>query len=296
MLSLVGNHEYLIPTKFNDNLKSGYRKKQKIRSGEEVENVKSLRRRVTYGGRRTTRYDNRSLELCSGNEIVHQISSQGVYELRVELGDFDFNYRHAVYSNFKIGSESDGFRLTYDKFDHGSAGDSLKTAKNMKFTTMDKDQDTHNGANCAGNPRNPGAWWHKACFDGRLTGAYYKSPKVFVSYFTSLSLVIMFCFDEKYLLPLLYLFVGICLHNSSVQVILLSILRYFLIVHPLKCRKDLTCKKVSYASYVGSLISLVIAGAVLIPLGREFLFGNISNVIKEHHVIFLRHFLFVLIL
>ena len=49
--TLVRDHEYFIPTKFHQNLSSG--------SGEEVENVKSLRQ---TDGRRTVRYDNSSLE------------------------------------------------------------------------------------------------------------------------------------------------------------------------------------------------------------------------------------------
>ena len=48
--TLVRDHEYFIPTKFHQNPSSG--------SGEEVENVKSLR----TDGRRTVRYDNSSLE------------------------------------------------------------------------------------------------------------------------------------------------------------------------------------------------------------------------------------------
>ncbi|KAK3088665.1 hypothetical protein FSP39_022078 [Pinctada imbricata] len=52
--TLVGDHEYFIPTKFHENLFSG--------SGEEVENVEKF---TTEDGRRTVRYDNSSLELCS---------------------------------------------------------------------------------------------------------------------------------------------------------------------------------------------------------------------------------------
>ena len=53
--TLVRDHEYFIPSKFHRNPSSS--------SGEEVENVKSLR--LTDGwtdGRRTVRYDNSSLE------------------------------------------------------------------------------------------------------------------------------------------------------------------------------------------------------------------------------------------
>ena len=53
--TLVRDNEYFIPTKFHLNLSSG--------SGEEVENVKSLRTDAgRTDGRRTVRYDNSSLE------------------------------------------------------------------------------------------------------------------------------------------------------------------------------------------------------------------------------------------
>ena len=56
--TLIRDHEYFIPTKFHQNPSSG--------SGEEVENVKSLRttdgRRRRTDGRRTALYDNSSLE------------------------------------------------------------------------------------------------------------------------------------------------------------------------------------------------------------------------------------------
>ena len=59
--TLVRDHEYFTPTKFHQNPSSG--------SGEEVENVKSLRTDDDdddddgrTDGRRTVRYDNSSLE------------------------------------------------------------------------------------------------------------------------------------------------------------------------------------------------------------------------------------------
>ena len=57
--TLVRDHEHFIPTKFHQNPSSG--------SGEEVENVKSLRRTDDDDDRRTderrtVRYDNSSLE------------------------------------------------------------------------------------------------------------------------------------------------------------------------------------------------------------------------------------------
>ena len=51
--TLVRDHEYFIPTKFHQNSSSG--------SGEEVENVKSLRKTTTTDGQ-TVGYDSSSLE------------------------------------------------------------------------------------------------------------------------------------------------------------------------------------------------------------------------------------------
>jgi hypothetical protein len=35
-----------------------------------------------------------------GNEHLHQLTAQGNYSLRINMGDFDNNQRYAVYSQF----------------------------------------------------------------------------------------------------------------------------------------------------------------------------------------------------
>ena len=47
-------------------------------------------------------------------------------------------------------------------------------AQGQKFSTYDRDLDSTNKLHCAALTK--GAWWHKDCFRGLLTGVYYKKP------------------------------------------------------------------------------------------------------------------------
>ena len=52
------------------------------------------------------------------------MTSQGRWELRVDLGDWHGITTFATYSGFRIAAESDGYRLHVDKFTGGAAGKS----------------------------------------------------------------------------------------------------------------------------------------------------------------------------
>ena len=56
-----------------------------------------------------------------GNEHLHQLTAQGNYSLRINIGDFDSNQRYAVYSQFVVGDEESGYKLTVGGYE-GSAG------------------------------------------------------------------------------------------------------------------------------------------------------------------------------
>ena len=89
------------------------------------------------------------------------------YELRIDLEDYEGEKRHAIYQNFRISSEKDGYRLLASNYSGGDAGDSLSQHFGMKFTTKDKDQDERRD-NCA--IISTGAWWYKNCYDSNLNG------------------------------------------------------------------------------------------------------------------------------
>ena len=57
----------------------------------------------------------------SGNHLLHNMTSSRKYILRVDLEDFEGNTRYALYSQFAVGSEGDGFRLTVGGYS-GTAG------------------------------------------------------------------------------------------------------------------------------------------------------------------------------
>ena len=59
--------------------------------------------------------------LISGNEFLSRILTQGQYELKVELEDFDGNTRYARYTTFDVGNRTSNFKLTVGGYS-GDAG------------------------------------------------------------------------------------------------------------------------------------------------------------------------------
>ena len=60
-------------------------------------------------------------EFWLGNQHLHRITTQGRYELRVELQDFDGEQRYAHYDSFEILNEGKYFSLLLGTYD-GNAG------------------------------------------------------------------------------------------------------------------------------------------------------------------------------
>ena len=110
-------------------------------------------------------------EFWWGLHHLWQLTSQldRVYELRVDLWDWEGRTRYATYQKFTIASEAHGYRLDFVDY-AGDAGDSLAYHNGMKFSTFDRDQDTWSGTNCATDRQ--GAWWYNACSQSNLNGLY----------------------------------------------------------------------------------------------------------------------------
>ena len=105
-----------------------------------------------------------------GLHHLWQLTSQldRVYELRVDLWDFEGQTRYATYQHFTIASEEHGYRLDFLDY-YGDAGDGLGYHNGMKFTTYDRDNDKSSG-NCARDAT--GAWWYNHCYVSNLNGQY----------------------------------------------------------------------------------------------------------------------------
>ncbi|XP_041514853.1 fibrinogen gamma chain isoform X1 [Microtus oregoni] len=126
-------------------------------------------------------------EFWLGNEKIHLISMQSTipYALRIQLKDWNGRTSTADYAMFRVGPESDKYRLTYAYFIGGDAGDAFDgydfgddpsdkffTSHNgMQFSTWDNDNDKFDG-NCA--EQDGSGWWMNKCHAGHLNGIYYQ--------------------------------------------------------------------------------------------------------------------------
>uniref|UniRef100_A0A8C0HDD7 Fibrinogen C-terminal domain-containing protein n=1 Tax=Chelonoidis abingdonii TaxID=106734 RepID=A0A8C0HDD7_CHEAB len=110
-------------------------------------------------------------EFWLGNDNIHLLTSLGNHELRIDLKDFENNTQFAKYKSFKIAGEMEKYKLILGDFIGGTAGDSLTSHKDMKFSTRDHDNDLgSNAQNCAALYK--GAWWYKDCHWSNLNGMY----------------------------------------------------------------------------------------------------------------------------
>ncbi|XP_063807211.1 ficolin-1-like, partial [Pseudophryne corroboree] len=108
-------------------------------------------------------------EFWLGNENLHQLTSSGTWELRVDLQDFNAENYFAKYRTFQVMGESEKYKLILGSFVTGTAGDSMEGHNGMMFSTIDQDNDQEKG-NCAQVYK--GAWWYNDCHWANLNGQY----------------------------------------------------------------------------------------------------------------------------
>ncbi|KAK3597392.1 hypothetical protein CHS0354_040117 [Potamilus streckersoni] len=113
-----------------------------------------------------------------GNENIHRLTNQDYYSLRVDLRDWDKEWRYAIYEFFLVDSEDMGYRLNIDGYS-GDAGDGLGKHDGSKFSTTDVDNDKvvkEFGGSCAN--RFHGAGWYYKCYSSNMNGKYYTSGTI----------------------------------------------------------------------------------------------------------------------
>lgn len=113
-----------------------------------------------------------------GNDIIHQLTNQKVYKLRIDLTDWNKNKVTAFYDYFMVEHENEGYRLRVEGFT-GEGGDSLSKHNLHKFSTRDVDNDRVTkqfGGSCAN--RFSGAWWYHKCYSSNLNGVFYRNGVV----------------------------------------------------------------------------------------------------------------------
>ncbi|XP_045106177.1 microfibril-associated glycoprotein 4-like isoform X2 [Portunus trituberculatus] len=106
-------------------------------------------------------------EFWLGLDLLHQLTSTTLQELRIDLHDYEGEHRWAKYGFFHVGTPATKFRLSVGS---GDAGDGLSGKSGQAFSTHDADNDAWDD-NCAKKYR--GAYWYTACHSSNLNGYQY---------------------------------------------------------------------------------------------------------------------------
>uniref|UniRef100_A0A8D1T3G0 Tenascin-R n=1 Tax=Sus scrofa TaxID=9823 RepID=A0A8D1T3G0_PIG len=109
-------------------------------------------------------------EFWLGLDNIHRITSQGRYELRVDMRDGQ-EAAFAYYDKFSVEDSRSLYKLRIGAY-NGTAGDSLSYHQGRPFSTEDRDNDVA-VTNCAMSYK--GAWWYKNCHRTNLNGKYGES-------------------------------------------------------------------------------------------------------------------------
>ncbi|KAM5328680.1 tenascin isoform 3-T3 [Glossophaga mutica] len=112
-------------------------------------------------------FGDRREEFWLGLDNLNKITSQGQYELRVDLQDHG-KTAYAVYDRFSVGDAKTRYKLKVEGYS-GTAGDSMAYHNGRSFSTFDKDTDSAI-TNCALSYK--GAFWYKNCHRVNLMGRY----------------------------------------------------------------------------------------------------------------------------
>lgn len=109
-------------------------------------------------------------EFWIGLKHLYNMTQDRKYELRIDLVGFNGTSYYATYRDFQI-QDTDSYSLRAAEY-NGTAGDALSYHSNMKFSTVDRDNDISQ-SNCAAKFK--GAWWYKDCLQSNLNGYNFAS-------------------------------------------------------------------------------------------------------------------------
>ena len=119
-------------------------------------------------------------EFWYGLRAIHCLTSQGRWELRIDYTLADGTKGHISYSNFRILSVAEFYKLTISGFS-GAISDPFTTLNGRKFTTKDNDNDKWS-SNCATDyAGKAGGWWYNACSLIMLNHQYRSQYTLYIS-------------------------------------------------------------------------------------------------------------------
>ena len=119
-------------------------------------------------------------EFWYGLRPLNCLTSQGQWELRIDLTHSNGTKTYLHYKKFAVGSASDKYPLQISQFTGIYPVDpfSAHPLNNMKFTT--KDNAHGNSVNCAinGDGGNGNGWWYNSCSLIYLNQKYSSKPRI----------------------------------------------------------------------------------------------------------------------
>ena len=113
-----------------------------------------------------------------GLDDINNLTISGSYSLEIHLKKSGVT-KIVKWSSFKVGSESEKYKLSISGFDAGNSGisDRLAYHNGMYFTSRDKDNDKDMYGKCAlRSDCNGGGWWYNDCYRSQLNAADSKGP------------------------------------------------------------------------------------------------------------------------
>ena len=127
-------------------------------------------------------------EFWYGLTPLYCLTSEGQWELHIDLTHTNGTKTYLRYKQFAVGSASDKYPLKIsqykgiypiDPFYDGTYG-IYRKLNGMKFTTKDRDNDLYS-RNCAvsGNGRNSNGWWFYSCASIQLNQQYNQVYKIY---------------------------------------------------------------------------------------------------------------------
>ena len=101
-------------------------------------------------------------EFWYGLESMHCLTQRGQWEMRVNYQNNDKTWSYLHYNQFSVGSASEEYPLTVGGYSGSVQSSYALYHNNMKFTTLDNDNDEDGRGNCA--PSYKSGNWYKKCY------------------------------------------------------------------------------------------------------------------------------------
>jgi len=123
-------------------------------------------------------------EFWYGLRAINCFTSQGTWKLRVDYILTDGTKGYLSYSNFRVWSAAEKYKLSISGYRGTSASDPFSSHQlsGMKFTTKDNDNDRWNN-NCAINDAGgrAGGWWYNQCSHIFLNHQYKNKYGIYIN-------------------------------------------------------------------------------------------------------------------